>query len=532
MARQFNIAGPSHPKWHFTVPMLERLPEVMPLVEAHLWFVLHAPRQSGKTTAMQALAEQLTASGQYAALYATCEEGAAFRSEPGAASRVVVGNIVEQARRALPPELQPPPIVEDVAEGRELAHLLTAWSAACPLPVVVLLDEIDALQDEALISVLRQLRGVYMQRNQGTIPASVALIGLRDVRDYKVLSGGSAYLGTASPFNIKADSLTLSSFTRAEVALLYGQHTAETGQVFTEAAIDRAWHLTGGQPWLVNALAWELVFRMRFVETIDADHIEVAKERLIRARATHLDSLADKLNEPRVRAVVAPMLSGEAGQTPRPADVEYCIDLGLVVRHEREGLIIANPIYREVLPRELLVSPGDGIGPLPRGRWALPDGRLDLDGLFREFLIFWQRHGESMIRGQAWPEFAHQLVLMAWLQRIVNGGGTIVREYGLGRGRIDLFVRWAMQTDKWGAVLQADCHAIEIKVQRDDTRGDVLASGLEQLDAYLDRTGPASGTLVIFDARSGAPSGAEWENRGSLSEVVTPRGRTVRVMRA
>ena len=64
MPRQFNIAGPSHPKWHFTVPMLERLPEVMPLVEAHLWFVLHAPRQSGKTTAMQALAEQLTASGQ------------------------------------------------------------------------------------------------------------------------------------------------------------------------------------------------------------------------------------------------------------------------------------------------------------------------------------------------------------------------------------------------------------------------------------------------------------------------------------
>ena len=532
MPRQFNIAGPSHPKWHFTVPMLERLPEVMPLVEAHLWFVLHAPRQSGKTTAMQALAEQLTASGQYAALYATCEEGAAFRSEPGAASRVVVGNIVEQARRALPPELQPPPIVEDVAEGRELAHLLTAWSAACPLPVVLLLDEIDALQDEALISVLRQLRGLYMQRNQGTIPASVALIGLRDVRDYKVLSGGSAYLGTASPFNIKAKSLTLSSFTRAEVALLYGQHTAETGQVFTEAAIDRAWHLTGGQPWLVNALAWELVFEMRIAETIDAEHIEVAKERLIRARATHLDSLADKLNEPRVRAVIAPILAGGLLPYSVPhADLEYCEDLGLITGGV-DAPRIANPIYREVLPRELTLDVSRRILDVEDRRWALPDGRLDLQGLLRDFLRFWQRNGESMIRGQHWPEFAHQLVLMAFLQRVINGGGTIEREYGLGRGRIDLFVRWAMETDKWGAVLQADCHAIEIKVQRDDTRGDVLASGLEQLDAYLDRTGPASGTLVIFDARSGAPSGAEWENRGSLSEVVTPRGRTVRLMRA
>ena len=530
MARQFNIAGPNHPDWHYTVPVLERLPEVMRLVEARLWFVLHAPRQSGKTTAMQVLAEALTATGRYAALYATCEEGAAFRDDPAAASRVLVGNIVAQAQAALAPALQPPAIAGAGVEGREVAALLSAWCAACPLPVVLLLDEIDALQDEALISVLRQLRGLYMQRNRGAAPSTVALIGLRDVRDYKVLSGGSPHLGTASPFNVKARSLTLEAFTREEVAALYAQHTAETGQVFTDDAIDRAWTLTGGQPWLVNALAWELVFGLRFAETIDAPQIEVAKERLVLSRATHLDSLADKLNEPRVRAVIGPILAGAHLPMSVPlADVEYCRDLGLITQGSGPPAI-ANPIYREVLPRELAYDLGLRMNGIESRRWALPDGRLDLGGLLLAFVTFWKRNGEFMVRDQRWPEAAHQLLLMAFLQRVVNGGGTIEREYGLGRGRIDLLIRWALRTDAWGAVLEHDDHALELKVWRDTSRGDVLAEGLEQLDGYLDRLGPASGTLVLFDARSGAPTGEAWAERGHLATATTPAGRLVRLL--
>lgn len=120
------------------------------------------------------------------------------------------------------------------------------------------LDEIDALQDAALISVLRQLRDGYANRPAGS-PRSLALIGMRDVRDYKVASGGSPYLHTSSPFNIKVESLTLRLFTQEEVAMLYRQHTEETGQIFTPEALQRAFDLTQGQPWLVNALARQAV---------------------------------------------------------------------------------------------------------------------------------------------------------------------------------------------------------------------------------------------------------------------------------
>ncbi|PNK03574.1 polyketide biosynthesis operon protein CyrO, partial [Cylindrospermopsis raciborskii S07] len=128
------------------------------------------------------------------------------------------------------------------------------WAMASPLPLVVFLDEIDSLEDQTLISILRQLRAGYPNRPQG-FPHSVGLIGMRDVRDYKVKSGGSERLNTSSPFNIKAESLTLSNFSFTDVQNLYEQHTTATGQVFTPEAVQQAYYLTDGQPWLVNALA-------------------------------------------------------------------------------------------------------------------------------------------------------------------------------------------------------------------------------------------------------------------------------------
>ena len=158
MIRTFNTAGPNNPAKHYTLPALARLPEVARLAQSEAWFVLHAPRQSGKTTVMRALADELTGPGNYAALWATCEASEPFRADPGAAERIVIANIVSSARMDLPVELRPPPPDESIAPGHRLAEFLQAWASACPLPVVLLLDEIDALQDDALLTVLRQLR--------------------------------------------------------------------------------------------------------------------------------------------------------------------------------------------------------------------------------------------------------------------------------------------------------------------------------------------------------------------------------------
>ncbi len=73
------------------------------------------------------------------------------------------------------------------------------------------------------------------------------------------------------------------------------------------------WQLTNGQPWLVNALAyettWEISAGRDRTQPITGAMIQQAKENLILRRVTHLDQLADKLREPRVRRVVEAMLT-------------------------------------------------------------------------------------------------------------------------------------------------------------------------------------------------------------------------------
>ncbi|MCS6783442.1 MAG: hypothetical protein NZ482_09785, partial [Gloeomargarita sp. SKYG98] len=324
----------------------------------------------------------------------------------------------------LPPELHPPSLAEltQAESGRRIGHALSAWSRASPRPLVVFIDEIDSLQDNNLISVLRQLRDGY-PRHPKAFPQALGLVGMRDVRDYKVASGGSQRLSTSSPFNIKVESLTLRNFTADEVAELYGQHTADTGQVFTPEATAHAFYLSQGQPWLVNALARQVV------ETIVPDpsipitveHCNQAKEILIQRQDTHLDSLAERLREPRVRAIIEPMLAGNSMDYVPEDDRQFLVDLGLVVRHPQGGMAIANPIYQEVIPRVLASSTQDTL-PMIAPTWLTPEGQLDSDALLQAFLEFWRQHGQPLLKSAPYHEIAPHLVMMAFLHRVVNGG--------------------------------------------------------------------------------------------------------------
>jgi hypothetical protein len=385
------------------------------------------------------------------------------------------------------------------------------------------MDEIDALRDDSLLSVLRQLRAGYPRRPRA-FPASIALVGLRDVQDYKIASGGSSRLGTPSPLNILDESLTLRAFTRDEVAELYAQHTAETGQPFEPAAVDRAFDLSRGQPWLVNALAAKAVDEVvedRAVP-VTAAHVDQAKERIILSRATHLGSLADKLGEERVRRVIAPVLAGqEVGVDVPRDDVDYVTDLGLVAHDDAGNLVIANPIYREVIPREIASVTAD-VMVLPARSYRLPDGRLDVDGLLDAFVAFWRRHAEPMVRGQSYPEIAPHIVLMAYLQRVVNGGATIEREYAAGSGRMDLCIRWPTGSGE-------QLVAIELKVWR-EKQADPLGEGLGQIEGYLGRLGLTEGVLVIFDRRRAAEE-VPWDERPRWESHDLAGGKRVRVLR-
>jgi hypothetical protein len=131
-----------------------------------------------------------------------------------------------------------------------------------------------------------------------------------------------------------------------------------------------------------------------------------------------------------------------------------------------------------------------------------------------------------MLASSYYNEAAAQLVFMAWLQRVVNGGGIIDREYGVGRGRIDVLVRWPGPNSKTTRDWQRE--AFELKVWRDG-RPDPLKDGLHQLERYLDGLNLKQGTLVIFDRRKDALPSA---TRTQISHTQTPKGYSVLLLRA
>ena len=239
-----------------------------------------------------------------------------------------------------------------------------------------------------------------------------------------------------------------------------------------------------------------------------------AREILIQRQDTHLDSLAERLREPRVRRVIEPILMGSvAGEDLPEDDIRYVVDLGLV--RWNGGLEIANPIYAEIVPRALSTTTRAYL-PRLEPLWLRADGRLDIDRLLDAFLAFWRQHGEPLMRTVAYPEVAPHLVMMAFLDRVRNAGGTLEREYAVGSGRMDLCLRYG-----------PDTFAFELKVWREG-RPDPLTEGLAQLDGYLGGLGLTTGWLVIFDRRATA---VPVEERTSAAEATTPAGRRVTVVR-
>jgi hypothetical protein len=375
---------------------------------------------------------------------------------------------------------------------------------------VLLLDEVDALVGDTLISLLRQIRSGYADR-PAAFPQSIVLCGVRDVRDYRMTSPGGEVITGGSAFNIKTKSLRLGDFTEAEVRELFDQHTRETGQRFDEAIFPELWLDTAGQPWLVNALGNEVTLEDRSkldrTQPVTLDDYSDARERLILSRASHLDQLAHKLEEPRVSRVIAEILSGETDTTRASlADQEYVADLGLI--RLRPSLRIANRIYQEVIPRELTAGQQNGLSNQETAWYVRPDHGLNTDKLLAAFQQFYREDADSWFDMIGYVEAGPQLLLQAFLQRIVNGGGRITREYALGRKRTDLLVEWPLDEAQafHGPVQRV---VIELKLLRSGSLDSLIAQALPQAAEYADRVGADETHLVVFD-RTGRTA---WDER-------------------
>ncbi|MDR1871838.1 MAG: hypothetical protein LBS60_07975 [Deltaproteobacteria bacterium] len=525
--KMFNTVGPCVPGEHYTLPVLSRLPEddINQMIDGKFYFVLHAPRQSGKTTYLKLLTNKINSDGNYYALFCSLASlsNITDRSE-------AVTTIFDQINQGM--SNSQISLIKNKADtynslpgisspSRKIRIILSNLCEDLDKDLIVFFDEADCLAEDGLITFLTQLRDGYIDRSEpgNKFPRSIALVGMRDIRDYlRHVRPDSASKNLASPFNIKKEAFTLANFTRSEIGTLYRQHTIASGQVFDDSAIDRAWYWSEGQPWLVNALAYEIVVKILqndYQATIDVKLMDQAAEALIERRDTHIDSLLERLKDPMVAKVINGVIAGESLKgSIYIDDRKYCLDLGLVAKDADNNLRLANPIYQEVISR-LLTDPLQEILKTSTEIFTWNDGQIVfISEILKKYQDFWRKNAFSFplrinepqiasfknkidslgdkavileiltLVSRKYDEAAYSIILLAFLQRVASGGARVDRKFAEGRGAAFLRVSFKERA-----------YLIECKISGRST----VEQSVSQLAGNLDTEGEKEGWLVFFD---------------------------------
>ncbi|MCL2074318.1 MAG: ATP-binding protein [Marinilabiliaceae bacterium] len=493
--KYFNVAGPCIEGEHYMIDATERLyDELMELINSKQYYVVHAARQTGKTTLLIDLANKINKEGKYYAVYCSLE-----RLYGVTDTGIGISAIFNAFAIAL--ENYQLPFFEKFKDNIDISDFLNAFGLALSRycrkidkPLVIFFDEADCLTDATLISFLRQLRDGYINRSIAPFPNSIALVGMRNIRDYKAkIRDNQETLGSASPFNIITESLNLRNFTQIEVENLYKQHTDQTGQVFEDEALEIIFGQTQGQPWLVNAIARQVIekqLKNDYSIPITAKMVSEAINTIILRRDVHIDQLLDKLKDERVQKVIEEVIMGEGDDIDFFSDdYSYVKDLGLI-RDNNKVIEPANPIYAEVIIRVLnnkeqrILETDARFSEFQMQKYYKND-TFDLSLMLQDFQQFWRENSDIWQNKYQYREAAPHLILQAFLQRVLNGGGDIRREMATGRRRLDLCVEYLGKK-----------YPIELKINYGKK---YLERGTGQLLNYMDILGCNEGWLVAFD---------------------------------
>ena len=357
----------------------------------------------------------------------------------------------------------------------------------------------------------RQLRSGYDRRSEGEFPYSVMLVGVRNIQDYRVYSeiekkevlGGSA-------FNIVAEVRRIARFSRSHIKALIKQYESTSNRKFTSEAVDELFDITDGQPWCVNRICAEIA-KTSTPSTITKDAIISASEVIILRHETHLDIMTTSaMRDARVQRVLEALIMNvnplENGASLD--DIEYTRDLGVIKQignNDNQQWRFSNKLYAEVIPRRIVASSSIAVSGIVRSDFfELENGKLKMQQLMEAFLSFSLEHFRSIPANMLPHERVYHMIFYAFLQRIVNGGGRINREYPINDDAVDVLIEIAYKDKSGKKALQKE--VVELKTYRPtNTAGfkSFVKSGKDQLvEKYLTPLRQQVGYLIVWDQKT------------------------------
>jgi len=490
MDKFFNTAGPCRTELHYMIDPMTRVNGVFKLIDSHQYFSIYGPRQTGKTTCLYALMEELNQQGRYTALAVNIQVAASGR-DSHEAMRMIAAAIYRQSTLHLIEPEWPIEISEQDTKFDNLQDYLGDWARHNRKPIVLLLDEVDALSEQYFVALMRQIRAGFEGRPRG-FPQSIGLIGLRDVQDYSYSTQRPITTtdspGVETPFNVKSGSLSINNFSSEEMDDLLYQHAQATGQEFPEEVREHIFDLTQGQPWLINAIADLIISSILgndYYEDITYKHLTRAQHLLLERRETHIDNVLKKLREPPIKLVIEAIINGEAPDFTQFKDaLSYARSMGIVTRIP--PVHFANPIYQELALKTMCSVFTESLPTdLVNIEHYWRENNINITALLEEFQIFYRRFAEVWIGRYEFKEAGRQLLFVAFLMRLTQGCAEFEWDMALGHAHCSVIMNYQGQRTAFVMKLRHDNYSRE--------------EGLNQTVRYLKHMNLERGYLLLFD---------------------------------
>lgn len=467
--------------------------DIKTMVNLGRYFSIFAPRQSGKTTFLEAVRDELHADPTYTAVV-LCFQDYKNLDIPEFYSLIEMELYEQLVHRLQEVNCEKIEAVDRFLKSHRLVNHISFRLLFEELnriiefkKIVVFIDEFDGIPLSELENFLTSLRKLYLKYKKVEKKAlySIGLIGIRDIT--KLIVGG------VSPFNI-ADQVDLPPFSFQNVHDLYAQYTEETNQPFSEKAVKKIHEETQGQPWLVNRLGTILTIKIKpgTVDPIDEQDVEKALQLLLKERNDHFDNLYEKAKL--YKETFVEIVFDNVKYNPGNEDQTWLEQYGLVKKKQGKA-VVANSIYKERFI-EIFFDEAAVPEDISTAEYLLSSGRLDMEKILLDFDQYIAQIGVRAFYKEKKPyEKTGQFLLTAWLFRFVKGGaGDLRDEVPSGLGRMDIFLNYKGRK-----------YIIETKVNHQDDITRILGQGIRQVaQKYLATESVDEGYLVIFDTRTHA----------------------------
>ncbi|UCH98302.1 MAG: AAA-like domain-containing protein [Candidatus Aminicenantes bacterium] len=460
------------------------------MVDESRYFSMFAPRQSGKTTFLERICQELHEDPTYIVIF-LCFQNLSEVSKQEFYREIEKELYTQLKNRLREVDCEKCDKIEHFLENHRLTNHLSFMDLFEELnrviefkKIVIFIDEFDGIPLDELENFLTTLRRLYQKYKSKEQKAlySIGLIGIRNIT--KLIVGG------VSPFNI-ADQVDLPPFSLKNVRDLFSQYTEETNQPFSEEAVKKIYEETEGQPWLVNRLGTILTVDVKpgTVEPIDENDVENAIRLLLKERNHHFDNLYEKAKL--FKETFVEIIFDHAEYNPDDEEHTWLEQYGLIKNKDGQA-IVANNIYRarftKTFFKEVRVYEE-----IPLHGYVLPGNRLDMERIILNFEQYIARIGVNAFYKENKPyEKTGQFLLTAWLYQFVRGGaGELRYEVPSGVGRMDIIL-----------IYKGKKYIIETKINLYNlTR--TIEDGINQLsDKYLASESVEEGYLVIFDIKT------------------------------